>query len=402
MTSAASAPTAPQDRIEILDVLRGFAIFGILLVNMWVFSGSAWLTDSFQGTLDQMSFRIIEWTAAGKFLNLFSFLFGVGFSLQLTRGRNARGFGARYGRRLASLLLIGVGHGVLISWVDTLGGYAVLGALLVLCAWLSNRAILRVALGCLLLPLLVAMAGSAGGDDSVLGRLATPLVTKQAERDVHRDGDYAAIVAGRLTFWKRVYSTPSWYVSLLGTEFVMFLTGLYVGRRRLFERLPANIPKVRAALPWLFMTGATLTWASTSSEIAFNGLPFGLGAPVQDRLFFLGAVALSTAYASIVALATQSRIWRPRFAPLAFVGRMALTNYLLQSVSCSFLFHPYGFGLYGMVGPAVGSAATVAIFAVQIALSGWWLRYARFGPVEWLWRSVTYLKWQPWRLYVGR
>lgn len=113
--------------------------------------------------------------------------------------------------------------------------------------------------------------------------------------------------------------------------------------------------------------------------------------------YALGGLALALWYASAVVLLVERPAWRRRLAPLAAAGRMALTNYLLQSLVCTTLFYSYGLGLYGRVGPAGGLLLTLAIFGGQLAFSAWWLRRFRFGPVEWLWRTLTYGRRQPLR-----
>jgi uncharacterized protein len=124
----------------------------------------------------------------------------------------------------------------------------------------------------------------------------------------------------------------------------------------------------------------------------------GLRSPLNfwgNILFFLTAPALCFFYAAAITLLFQQRIWRERLSPLAAVGRMALSNYLLQTLIGTTLFYSYGLGLYGTVGPAFCLLLSVVIFLVQIPLSLWWLRRFSFGPVEWVWRSLTYLKLQP-------
>jgi len=118
---------------------------------------------------------------------------------------------------------------------------------------------------------------------------------------------------------------------------------------------------------------------------------------VETVFFVIGAPALSLFYAAAILLLVQREGWQKRLAPLAAVGRMALSNYLLQSVICTTIFYSYGLGLYGRVGPAVGVGLTVVIFLIQIILSVWWLRRFQFGPMEWVWRSLTYCKRQPLR-----
>jgi uncharacterized protein len=112
----------------------------------------------------------------------------------------------------------------------------------------------------------------------------------------------------------------------------------------------------------------------------------------------LGVSGLSASYAAAIMLMYARATWRRRLVPLALLGRMALSNYLLQSAVCTTLFYSYGFGLYGQVGPALGLLPTFLIFLAQIPLSAWWLRRYRLGPVEWLLRSFTYGKAQPMRL----
>lgn len=130
MMDAEAVPTRPTGRIEQLDLLRGFAIFGILVVNMTIFSGSAWNTETTIGIVDRLAYQAIELLAEGKFLNLFSFLFGVGFTLQLHRvTAHLNRFAPLYSRRLIGLFLIGLIHGIYIAWVDVLQTYALLGFL---------------------------------------------------------------------------------------------------------------------------------------------------------------------------------------------------------------------------------------------------------------------------------
>ncbi|MFQ5777077.1 MAG: DUF418 domain-containing protein [Terriglobia bacterium] len=111
----------------------------------------------------------------------------------------------------------------------------------------------------------------------------------------------------------------------------------------------------------------------------------------------LGRPAICFFYASAIILLVQREAWKKRLAPLGSVGRLALSNYLLQSVVCTTIFYSYGLGLYGQVGPAQGLVLSVLIYAFQILLSVWWVRRFRFGPAEWLWRTLTYGKLQPMR-----
>jgi Protein of unknown function (DUF418) len=121
----------------------------------------------------------------------------------------------------------------------------------------------------------------------------------------------------------------------------------------------------------------------------------GTGEEIFDTI---GYLALSSVYATSIILLAQHEAWKPCLRPLAAVGRMALSNYLFQSFVCTTLFYSYGIGLFGKVGPAAGLCLTIAIYICQARLSLGWLRYFRFGPMEWVWRSLTYGKLQPMRL----
>ena len=404
-------PVPAKARIETLDVLRGFAIFGILLVNMEAYNspflyldtaGEQWWT----GTADRVAQYLIFYLARGKFVSMLSFLFGLGFALQLLRAE-ARGTAIFpvYRRRLLALLLFGVAHSFLLWAGDILARYAVLGFLLLFFVRLKPKAVLLAAL--------VLYTYHFGGWGLAEWRaLGSPSVTEsevaragadtreqarfQVENSVraYRDGSFAAITAQRAvdTFIVIVFDWLRSAPLLLA----YFLLGLYVGRRRWFEEITARLPLFRQVWKWGLLLGvsvhalAFLVWAM---ELPL--FPARLLAPVW---WDVGVPGLCFFYVSTLVLALQREAWRRRLAPLAAVGRMALSNYLLQSVICTTIFYSYGLGLYGKVGPALGLALTVLIFALQIPLSMWWIRRFRFGPAEWLWRTLTYGKIQPMRV----
>ncbi len=404
-------PVPAKARIETLDVLRGFAIFGILLVNMEAYNspflyldtaGEQWWT----GTADRVAQYLIFYLARGKFVSMLSFLFGLGFALQLLRAE-ARGpaIFPVYRRRLLALLLFGVAHSFLLWAGDILARYAVLGFLLLFFVRLKPKAVLLAALvvytyhvGGWGLAEWRALGSSSGRESEVARAVADTREQArfQVENSVraYRDGSFAAITAQRAqdTFIVIVFDWLRSAPLLLA----YFLLGLYVGRRRWFEEITARLPLFRQVWKWGLLQGvsvhalAFLVWAM---ELPL--FPARLLAPVW---WDVGVPGLCFFYVSTLVLALQREAWRRRLAPLAAVGRMALSNYLLQSVICTTIFYSYGLGLYGKVGPALGLALTVLIFALQVPLSMWWIRRFRFGPAEWLWRTLTYGKLQPMRV----
>jgi uncharacterized protein len=172
----------------------------------------------------------------------------------------------------------------------------------------------------------------------------------------------------------------------------MMLLGIYAGKRRIFEDIPGKLPLVRKIWLWGLIFGlignglyvyfgqqASRAMPSAANILSTFGQTFG-------------APALALFYMATLTLLAERTVWRRRLAPFANAGRMALTNYLLQSVVCTILFYGYGLGLYAKIGIAGSIVLTIAIFAAQVALSTWWLGRFRFGPMEWLWRTLTYLR----------
>jgi uncharacterized protein len=394
-------PVDLLQRIDAIDMLRGFAIFGMLLVNMMVFSGAGW-SEEFTGITDRTAYYVIDIVAGGKFLRLFTFLFGLGFAMQLQRAAsNGVRFSSIYGRRILGLFVIGVIHALLISWTDALLAYAILACALVLFWKARPRVILVAAAICLLIPMTFAIVDShvttIRQQDPAVAQEMKQAETEQAAAyqewlEAPNDADYKTMLATRWSFWRYVLTSPDWYASLLGNEFVMFLLGLYVGRRRFFEDIHAYLPSVRRMFPWLLALGAGVTGIGYGLQVA--EVVSERWVPLVNLLLTVGAMLLSTAYALVIIRASVSRAWQRYLRPLADAGRMALTNYLMQSVICTFIFFEYGLGLFGQVGPAAGLVLTMGIFAGQVPLSIMWLSRARFGPVEWLWRSATYGRFQ--------
>jgi uncharacterized protein len=398
-------PVQPNERVETIDILRGFALFGILLVNMMYFAwpvytevmGTPWTQP-----LDKAASWFVSFFAAGKFFTLFSFLFGLGLALQMQRAE-AKGIATvpLYVRRLLVLLLMGVAHVVLLWWGDILTYYAILGFILLLFRNTKPRRLLVGAFVSLLIPLLLNMGFTSLLMLSDSSQFASTQEIEAQYRAVYaqaittyQNGSFAAMTEQRI---------QDYLFALLGQVFngslfivlAMFLLGLYVGKQRLLHNAKEHLTLFRKTFVWTGLMGLAGTilealFLSTVSvlEPTFLGL-LGLTG------YTVGAPALSLCYASGLVLLAQRVKQLNVLAPL---GRTALSNYLLQSILCTTLFYGYGFNLYGKVGSLLGIVITVVIFALQIPLSHGWLRYFRFGPAEWLWRTLTYGKVQPMRL----
>jgi uncharacterized protein len=401
-------PAVGQERIEALDVLRGVAILGILIVNMGGFSLPEDLSahQLWPNMVDGTAERLILFFAQEKFKTLFSFLFGLGLAVQMMRAeaRGAR-FLPLYVRRLCVLWLIGVAHFLLLWDGDILHNYALDGFILVLFRRRSLQTLLVWAGIFLCIPLLF------------FGLTTYYSVTRQVNPQLMNWISFEDPVEDQKTIeeTRRIYSRGTYMemITFRARELpgdlplkiddtyilTIFLLGLYAGRRGIFHDVSAHLPFIRGVQGWGLMIGVAGN-AVFAVGGSFDPSPTSVMQNVGRMCLLFAAPAMSVFYASTIILLTQGEAWRRRLAPLALVGRMALSNYLLQSLICTMMFYSYGLALFCKVRPSLGLLLTIIIFLVQIPLSEWWLRRFQFGPIEWLWRSLTY--WQPQPMRVSR
>lgn len=405
-------PTVGTDRVEIVDILRGFALLGIVIVNMGLIGvpvyGLAVDMADWPGPLNQAAEGFIRVFAEGKFYPLFSFLFGWGLAAQMLRAET-RGvsFVPFYLRRLAVLLLIGVVHAVLFWEGDILVIYAVLGALLLPFRHRSRRTILACAVISLLAPAVIMTGlaalvqwqmsqGAAAGLDAAFAETTSSMRQAAAQATaVYAGGSYGEIVAQHIRDLTFLY--PSMLFFFLPTVFGMFLLGLLAGREGLFHDVPAHLPTFRRLAAWGLSLGLLGSVAyAYAQEVSSRAIPSGMSVLVQVGAS-LGGPLLSLGYVGAIVLLAQREPWLRRLEVFAPVGRMALSNYLAQSVVYLLVFTAVGLGLYGVTGPAIQLLLAVALYAAQAVFSAWWLARFQFGPAEWLWRTLTYGRRQPMR-----
>ena len=414
---SARAPLSPvtsTERIVALDVLRGLALLGVVVANVWLWFSGLFLRfpgyrDELRGvSLDAVVFFAIAILVSGKAISTFSFLFGHGFAIQMMRAdARGRSIVGTYSRRLFVLLLIGLLHVSLLWYGDVLVPYAILGFVLILFRKRSDRALLRWVVVLMVgLPLLMGAApliARAFGVEAPSLDMEAMAARHAATLSVFQSGDYSAIVrenlvqAGKLFYFGR---KALFLMYILG----LFLLGLYVGRRRMFEQVEGYRPLFRRIAIWGIpigiAAGIVVAWMQMTFEPAemFSRPALALAAVTVSTVSML---PLAAGYVSAVTLLLQSPRWSRRLSVFAPVGRMALTNYLSQTVVMVLLFNGYGAGLIGRTGPALGLVIAVLVFAAQTMVSAVWLRHYRFGPMEWLWRSLTYGRMQPMRRQVA-
>lgn len=401
MTTEQAGPIQHGERIEVLDVLRGAAIFGILIANMLGVSGYFFLRPEEQAALptaasDGVVVHLVHVLLEGKFYSIFSLLFGIGFAVQL--GRSAgKGIAvpALYRRRLTGLLLIGLVHAVFIWSGDILLLYALLGFLLVPFHRASDRTLLVGAVTCLALPVLIYLLLLALG-------AGDPFAAMEAATS---DGDgpdfFATLLAGfRSSNWLEAWRSNlmmlagRWVDLFISMRFPkvfgMFLLGLYLGR----SRIGLDAGRDRGLLRRIAVLGiaigvpANLLMAQLQ-EMGVYLPASGLGL-LQVVVASIGVPLLALGYTAVLVLAFRSGIGGRLLGPLGWAGRMALTNYLMHSVIMVAIFYGIGLGWHGRIGPTVTTILALLICLVQVPLSRAWLQRFQFGPVEWLWRQFTY------------
>lgn len=392
-----AAPIDEAERAGVLDALRGFALLGILISHVPGFTGYEFLPSAEQARLDGFGIGpfigdTITLVIDGKFVSLFSLLFGIGFALQLAsaRRRGAR-FARHFARRLAVLFAIGVVHGLL--WYgDILRDYAWLGLLLIPTATWTARATGLAAAAVLvarvLWPLLVLAVVSQVAPPGAGSGVDDPRASFFERSRAFAGDDSSALFLANLELL-RIKALQLFYegrtLSILG----MFLLGAAIGKLGLHDDLERSRILLRRVLAVCAPIGLAgnlflVSWKATTPD--FPPTPAWVAVQV---LVAVAVPALTLAYASSFALlwrGTARAVLRVFEAP----GRMALTTYVSQTLICVVVFYGVGLGFHGRVGPLGCVAAAFALFALQCAASAAWLRRFRFGPLEWAWRRATY------------
>lgn len=384
---------ADEERIAALDHIRGLSVLGILAVNAIGFAQPPEVyANPIQSTLPLSSLDLLSWWLVEtffhvKFVTLFSLLFGISVFLvgrQETPGQPA----ARTPlfRRLLWLAVFGVIHGALVWYGDILLQYAVIG--FVVWRWRGETAQRLLSLGGLLF---------LGGAAVLLfqwflpGTLDPPKRLDQVIEIVRMRGDFASSLAGNFTLWRK--GVPGDLIGYGPTTLGLMMTGL-----GLFKAGVLTGEADRRVYLWAMAAGgASLAVIGVQSLVTLSQhfpVPAMYGPYAVANTVLCLPVALG--YAAGLILAGQTAIGRRLLHPLACAGRMAFSNYICQSLIMTALFYggrgPHVFGLpwFGEMNPAALWPVVVAIWIVQLVASTLWLRWFRYGPLEWGWRCLTY------------
>lgn len=379
----------PQ-RHEVIDALRGFALAGVFLANLPILSLYVMVPQEVRANyatarFDTLVQQLLAVFVDGKFITLFSLLFGLGFAMQLGKVQQEGAGGlARYLRRLLVLLGIGAIHSYFVWWGDILLTYALAGLALVMFRAASDRVLLG---GGLLLALVLTPLLVPWNDVWVT---SLPVRADQYVRGLQvftgTDAVQTVSFNAELSNWSHLVNG-----SMLTFVLGRFLLGFWAGRTGLLQAPGHHIGLIRAIFIGSAITGVALTliYRLDTTRALLDAADLRVAGYATAVVFRGAALALGIAYATGFVLLFQRPAWRRRLGVLAPVGRMALTHYLAQSVIGVIVFYGIGFG----VGPKWGASAWLVVwalvFAFQIAISHVWLARFRYGPMEWLWRWLT-------------
>jgi len=392
---------SPAERVQVLDVLRGFALFGILIINAMSILAVKGSTPAFTVDipfLDRLLQDLILFFVESKFFTLFSLLFGIGFAIQIQSAeRQGTKFLPRISRRMLCLLIFGVLHILLLWDGDILVIYAITGSILIAFRKTALSRLKRWVISLLAIPgtlvflifiytlaARLTSAGSTSFAESDLS-LAKEFANTDATQALLQSG-FVESIGERI----RTYGELSPLLfSRIPTVLAMFLIGLYLGRSNFIRELPEKtevLKKVR-------FRGLTVGFALMMVIVAgtkFLPTVSALVAIIEDQ--YLAGPILCLGYAAALTLAFVNNPRRRVFGYFSRVGRMALTNYLTQSLVLTFLSYGWGLGLALKLNGFQTLGICVGLFALQVLISDLWLRKFRFGPLEWVWRGITYWK----------
>lgn len=398
------APVPADQRLLSIDVLRGVAVLGILVLNIQSFAmpGAAYINPNAYGDLDGANYRVWYFSqllGEQKFMTIFSMLFGAGIVLMTSRAEaRRRGSASVHYRRMGWLILFGLLHAHLLWYGDILYSYGMCG----LIAWLFRKLPPAV-----LVPLGLVVVGVGSGISLATG-FTMPHWGEAAVQDMQQswlpppDVINAELSAYRGSWLEQMRSRVP---TAIFFETLLFLIA--------FSWRAGGLMLVGMGL---FKLGIFSAARSAGTYLALAVIGLGLGLPVvwygiqeheahawaMKYSFFIGnqfnywgSLLVSLGYVSLTMLACKADLLRPITRPLADVGRMALTNYLLQTIICTTIFYGHGLGLFGSVERIGQISIVLGVWILQLVLSPIWLSYFRYGPFEWLWRSLTYWRIQP-------
>lgn len=387
-------PTSSTNRILHLDIFRGFAILGIFMVNILVMNTSflyreSWIIEN-ASAINDAAYWCLEMFFFSKFFPIFSFLFGIGVALQI-RSLKAKMSNSNLFlfRRFTGLLIFGVAHLLLLWAGDILHLYALFGFVLMFMYRTPPYVILIAAIAVMFFPyfdeiyqyIIDCFNVNPAGDYSVFERWEIS--------DLKINGSYASGIDLRISEYG--FFMPFLVSFLIPTALTMTLLGLYIVKKGIIDRIDSFVNKIR--IPFIIVFVVLISYRFTLVHWIMPAFQIEYGTMlsfVLMTIFILTEVVLSFAYLIIIVHLIRSKIGLKLLSPLQYVGRMAFTNYIMQSVIGYLIMRTFGY--FESFSPAECIMIVLIVFACQIPLSWFWLKHFKFGPLEWLWRCISYWK----------
>ncbi|MBD3220008.1 DUF418 domain-containing protein [bacterium] len=403
-------PITGAERIEALDVLRGVAVLGILLMNVQSFGSlnSAYMNPALKGVPGGSELWLWITThvlADTKFITLFSFMFGVGIAVFADRlaARGRKPAGLHY-RRMGWLWLIGMLHGYLLWYGDILVSYAVCGAVVYLLRRLRPRWLLLIGSVMIVVPSL-GMAGFA----AAVPHLPPEALEGMAEGWTPGESAIADEIAAMRGGWLDQMPHRALHTLMMQTVVHLFFVAWRSGGLMLIGMAALKTDVITAARSRRFYVTMLVVGLVVGLPLIAVGIvqnyqhgweaPYSMLTGMQFN--YWGSLGVAAAYLAIVMLMVRSRALPALRARLTAVGRLAFSNYLGQTLICTTIFYGHGLGLFARTERWHDLLIVLAVWAVQLVVSPWWLARFRFGPMEWAWRSLTYWERQPLRRVAG-
>lgn len=388
-------PTHAHERIESLDIIRGFALFGIFLVNMPAFQwpeivGDSYMLSAELNEVDQWIRLFFDVFIQAKFYTIFSFLFGVGFYIFMKRAET-KGFNyyVLFSKRVTVLAMFGFLHLTLLWYGDILLTYAVAGFFLMffykrkaktMVVWIVTLFLL--VSGVLSLHLIIPQEWM----EEVMLEVQDEGREKVEEAiDVYQNASFGEWISYRWdnevipVLENMPFSVPA--------VLLMFLIGLYASKRGIFHDFPAHRTFVQRAM--IVSLLASLPFTIGIVSLHFGWWAYGIMTHYAIRsLLYISGIFLSLFYICVLLFLLEKETWRRLLKPFSYAGRLALTNYIMQTLVGVGIYK--GLGLFGEVNLLIGTMICSIVFPLQMVFSYLWLKKYKFGPLEWVWRKLTY------------
>ncbi len=406
------SPVSGNERFVVLDFLRGIALFGILVVNMKFFNTPLYAQTGGIELWSDTANTIAQWFTRfffeGKFYPLFAVLFGIGFYQFMQKAGDATRTMFVYRKRLGFLFLFGVLHVLLFWHGDILIFYALFGFVL---SWFSSQTgktllvcavifalfpLLAIASLIGLLNLMMAIPEAAVEIESSLEQQAveTRAFVEQAIK-VYSTGSFSDIFHMRMQEYSQILFAA---IFIFPNVLSAFLIGFYLGKKKIFQYIKQNLANLRKVFYWFLPIAIVCNTGYVYFADTTSFMSMGWGMVMMMVCVSIGGIATMFVYVYLLSRVFTQNTFRSITTPVAKAGRMALSNYLAQTLICTTLFYGYGFGLYGSVNIWQGILVAIAIYIPLVIGSHYWLKRFRYGPAEWLWRSLTYNRRQSMRL----